>query len=172
MIERSGLITVSGKEMTVVGENLRPGDLAPTFTAQSQDFSDIDVLSATKGKVRILTALPSLSTSVCDRETRRFNEEAASLAKDIAIIAISTDLPYTQKNWCSAAGVDQVTVVSDHMHADFGSKYGCLIKEMRILRRSVFVVDRSGIVRYAAYMPALGIEPDYAAVLEAARKAL
>ncbi len=172
MIERSGLITVSGKEMTVVGENLRPGDLAPTFTAQAQDFSEVDVLAATKGKIRILAALPSLSTSVCDRETRRFNEEASNLSKDIAIVAISTDLPYTQKNWCGAAGVDQVMVVSDHMKAEFGSKYGCLLKEMRVLRRSVFVVDRSGIVRYAAYMPALGIEPDYAGVLEAARKAL
>jgi thiol peroxidase len=122
--------------------------------------------------VRIITALPSLETDVCDRETRRFNLEAAALSKDIVILAISTDLPYTQKRWCAAAGVDQVTVLSDHMSTDFGLKYGVLIKEVRVLRRAVFVVDRSGKLTYVAYMPALGIEPNYAEVLDAARAAL
>jgi len=172
MIERAGLITVAGKDMTVVGGNLVPGDLAPSFTVQNQDFENIDVLATTKGKVRILAALPSLSTSVCDRETKRFNEEAAHLDKGIVIVAISADLPFTQKNWCGATGVDQVMVVSDHMQLEFGGKYGCLVKEAHILRRSIFVVDRSGVIRYSAYMPAIGIEPDYAAVLEAAKNAL
>jgi len=129
-------------------------------------------LAGTAGKVRIITALPSLDTEVCDRETRRFNLEAAALSKDITILAISTDLPYAQKRWCGAAEVDQVTVLSDHMGLDFGTKYGCLIKEARILRRAAFVVDRSGKITYAAYMPALGEEPNYAEVLAAAQAAL
>jgi thiol peroxidase len=105
-------------------------------------------------------------------KTRRFNLEASALSKDIIILVVSTDLPYAQKRWCGAAGVDQVTVLSDHMSADFGLKYGCLIKEARVLRRAAFVVDRAGKIAYAAYMPALGVEPDYAAVLAAAKAAL
>lgn len=172
MRERKGLITVGGNEMTVVGEDLKPGDKAPPFSAQAQDWSRINVLKATRGKVRIILALPSLSTSVCDRETRKFNQEASGLDADVAVIAVSADLPFTQKNWCAAAGVERVMVVSDALKMAFGKKYGCLIKEARMLRRAVFVIDRSGVVRYSAYMPALGIEPDYAAVLEAARNAL
>lgn len=172
MLERKGLIVVGGIEMTVVGEDITPGDRAPGFSAQAQDWSKVDVLEATAGKVRIITALPSLSTSVCDRETRKFNEEASNLDEDIVLIAISADLPFTQKNWCAAAGIERAWVVSDHLDMEFGQKYGCMVKEGRLLRRAVFVIDRAGIVRYAAYMPALGVEPDYAAVIEAARNAL
>ena len=109
---------------------------------------------------------------MCDRETRKFNEEASKLSKNITILVISADLPWTQKRWCGAAGVDQVTTYSDSLKADFGKKYGCLIKEGRVLRRAVFVVDRKRVVRYAAYMPALGDEPNYEEVLAAARDAL
>jgi thiol peroxidase len=126
----------------------------------------------TAGKVRIIAAVPSLETDTCDRETRRFNQEASALGRDIVIEVVSTDLPYTQKRWCGAAAIEQVMVLSDHMTAEFGEKYGCLIKERRILRRAVFVVDRQDIVVYAAYMPALGVEPNYEEVLAAARAAL
>ena len=104
--ERFGLIQVGGKDATVLGDDLKVGDQAPDFTAQANDWSLVRGLADTAGKVRILAALPSLETDVCDRETRRFNQEAASLSKDIAIQVISTDLPYTQKRWCGAAGVD------------------------------------------------------------------
>jgi thiol peroxidase len=170
--ERFGLIKVGGKEATVVGDDLRVGDVAPEFTAQAQDWSLKRGLADTAGKVRIMAAVPSLDTEVCDRETRRFNQEAAALGKDIVIEVISTDLPYAQKRWCGAAGVDQVMTLSDHMNAEFAEKYGVLIKERRILRRAVFVVDKGNKVVYAAYMPALGDEPDYPQVLEAAKKAL
>jgi thiol peroxidase len=155
--ERFGLIKVGGKEATVIGDDLIVGGKAPEFT---------------EGKVRIIAAVPSLDTEVCDRETRRFNQEAASLSKDIVIEVISTDLPYTQKRWCGAAGVDQVMTLSDHMTAEFGEKYGVLIKERRILRRAVFVVGKDNKLVYVAYMPALGDEPNYSEVLEAAKKAL
>jgi len=171
-IERSGLIKFKGADATVLGQNLKEGDAAPEFSAQTTDWTPFDGLANTQGKVRIIAAVPSLDTEVCDRETRRFNLEASALSKDIIILVVSTDLPYAQKRWCGAAGVDQVTVLSDHMSADFGLKYGCLIKEARVLRRAAFVVDRAGKIVYAAYMPALGVEPDYEAILDAARTAL
>jgi len=172
MIERPGLIKFRGQEVTVLGADLKPGDAAPEFSVQTLEWSQFSGLANTAGKVRIIAAVPSLDTEVCDRETRRFNQEAAGLGKEIAILVISTDLPFAQKRWCGAAGVDQVTVLSDHKDADFGTKYGCLIKEARILRRAIFVVNRSGKIVYAAYMPALGEEPKYAEVLAAAQAAL
>jgi thiol peroxidase len=171
-MERTGLIKFKGREMTVAGPDLAPGDPAPDFTAQTLDWLPFKALAETAGKVRIIAAVPSLDTDVCDRETRRFHQEAAGLGADVAILAISMDLPWTQKRWCGAAGIDQVTVLSDHMLADFGSHYGTLMKEVRILRRAVFVVDRSNKITYSAYMPTLGDEPDYAAVLAATRAAL
>jgi thiol peroxidase len=171
-IERSGIFKFAGREVTIVGADVEAGQKAPEFTAQATDWSLVKGLKSTKGKVRIILSLPSLSTSVCDRESRRFNAEAAALGADIAILAISMDLPFTQKNWCAAAGIDRVVTLSDHLSAEFGKKYGVLIKEARAFRRAVFVVDRSGAIVYSAYMPALGDEPDYEAVLRAAREAL
>jgi len=170
--ERFGIIQVGGKDATVVGNDLAVGATAPDFTAQAQDWSLVRGLADTKGKVRIIAAVPSLDTEVCDRETRRFNHEAASLSGDIAIEVISTDLPYAQKRWCGAAGVDQVQTLSDHMNVEFGEEYGVLIKERRILRRAVFVVGKDDKLVYVAYMRKLGDEPDYAAVLDAAKVAL
>jgi thiol peroxidase len=170
--ERFGIVKFKGQDVTVIGADLKPGQAAPEFTVQSLDWAPFNGLADTQGKVRIISAVLSLDTDVCDRETRRFNQEAAALSKNIAILVISNDLPFTQKRWCGATGVDQVTVLSDHMSTDFGVKYGVLIKEVRFLRRAVFVVDRTGKLTYVAYMPALGDEPDYAEVLSAARAAL
>jgi thiol peroxidase len=170
--ERFGIVKFRGQDVTVIGADLKPGQAAPEFTVQGLDWAPFNGLANTQGKVRIISAVLSLDTDVCDRETRRFNQEAAALSKDITILVISNDLPFTQKRWCGAAGVDQVIVLSDHMSTDFGVKYGVLIKEVRFLRRAVFVVDRTGKLTYVAYMPALGDEPDYAAVLTAARAAL
>jgi thioredoxin-dependent peroxiredoxin len=170
--ERFGLIKVGGKDATVIGEDVKVGQAAPDFTVHTLDWSVKRGLADTAGKVRIIAAVPSLDTDVCDRETRRFNQEAAALSKDIVIEVISTDLPYAQKRWCGAAGVDQVMVLSDHMAAEFSEKYAVLIKERRICRRAVFVIGRDNKIAYAAYMPVLGDEPNYADVIEAARKAL
>ena len=170
--ERFGLIKVGGKDATVIGDDVKVGQAAPDFTVQALDWSVKRGLADTAGKVRIIAAVPSLDTDVCDRETRRFNQEAAALSKDIVIEVISTDLPYTQKRWCGAAGVEQVMVLSDHMNAEFSEKYGVLIKERRICRRAVFVIGKNDKVAYAAYMPALGDEPNYAEVIEAAKKSL
>jgi thiol peroxidase len=171
-IERKGLIQFGGADQTVVGPDIEVGQEAPAFTAVANDWSEIDPLAESQGKVRVLSAILSLETSVCDTETRRFNEAAAALGEDVAIFVLSHDLPFTQKRWCGAAGVDQVATLSDHKLGDFGPKYGVLLKEMRVLRRAVFVVDRGGKVTYADYMPALGVEPDYEAVLAAVKTSL
>ncbi len=172
VMERAGLLKFNGHDVTVLGPDVQVGQAAPDFTVVAQDWNTFSGLRDTAGKVRIIGSLPSLSTSVCDRETRRFNQEAASLDERIVILAVSMDLPFTLKNWCAAANVDRVNTLSDHMTGEFGQKYGVLLKDERIFRRAIFVVDQAGMVVYSAYMPALGDEPDYPQVLEAARRAL
>jgi len=172
VIERTGLLQVGGKDATIIGADVEIGQDAPQFKAHSLDWNYIDVLKETAGKVRIIAALPSIETGVCDRETRLFNEEAASLSDEIVIIPISTDLPYTQAKWCGAEGIDRIMMVSDHYDVSFGEQYGCLVKERRILRRAVFVVDKNDKIVYAEYMKALGEEPDYEAVLASAKSVL
>lgn len=169
---RKGIFKFHGEDVTIVGSDLKPGDQAPEFTAIGADWKPVKALESTQGKVRIIGSLPSLNTSVCDRETRRFNQEASGLSDDIVVIMVSMDLPFTLKNWCASAGVDRVLTLSDHQMAEFGEKYGVLIKEHRIFRRAIFVVDRNDKTVYAAYMPALGDEPQYEEVLSAARNAL
>ena len=137
-----------------------------------ETWSEVDPLDATRGQVRILAAVPSLDTAVCDLEMRRFNAEAVNLGDAVRIITVSTDLPVAQKRWCGAAGVERVVAVSDHLALEFGLKYGDLIKERRWLRRAVFVVDQADVLRYVAYMPKQGEQPDYEAVLAAVRELL
>jgi thioredoxin-dependent peroxiredoxin len=172
VIERAGLLNFAGREVVILGPDIEVGQKAPDFIVQAQDWSMFNGLPDTQGMVRIIGSLPSLSTSVCDRETRRFNQEATELDKRIIILTVSMDLPFTLNNWCTAAGIDRVKTLSDHQTGDFGEKYGVLVKDYRFFRRAVFVVDQSNTVVYSAYMPILGLEPSYANVLEAARRAL
>jgi thiol peroxidase len=171
-IERFGVIKFGGVDQTVVGPDLKPGDAAPDFVAVGNDWSDVHPIRASAGKVIVVASILSFETDVCDREVRRFNLEASGLGPDVHVCVLSMDLPYTQKRWCGAAGVDRVTTVSDSTHADFGPRYGCLVKEKRVLRRAMFVVGRDGKVTYADYMAALGDEPRYDDVLAAVKKAL
>ena len=161
-----------GQKVTIVGEDILPGADAPEFSGQSFDWSTVDVLEDTQGKVRIVGSLPSLNTPVCDKETRKFNEISELLGEDVVIVMLSMDLPWTQKHWCTASRVNQVIVLSDHINAEFGIKYGVLLEEPRILRRAIFVIDPDNQVRYAEYLPALGDEPDYDAVFKAAKEAI
>ena len=169
--ERSGIITFKGKPFTLVGPEIKVGDKAPDFKVVDNGLAPV-TLASYSGKIKVISAVPSLDTPVCDTETRRFNQEAAALSEDIIIWTISTDLPPTQKRWCGAAGVDRVKVVSDALNAEFGEKYGLLIKERRFLRRAVFVVNRDGVLTYVAYMLHNGLEPDYDEVIAAAKAAL
>jgi thiol peroxidase len=169
MAERSGAVTMRGNPLTLVGDELNIGDAAPDIEVLDNDLTPVK-LSNYKGKVCIVSTVPSLDTPVCDMETRRFNQEAANLDDDIVILTISTDLPFAQKRWCGAAGVEKVVTLSDHRDAAFGNAYGVLIKELRLLARAVFVVDKQGQIRYIQLVKEIAEEPDYDAVIAAAKE--
>jgi len=169
---RNDFFKLNDKFVTVLGDDVKVGDTAPEFTSVIPGWGTVNPLQESKGRVVVISAVPSLDTDVCDRETRRFNEEASKLSDDIVIYTISTDFPMAQKRWCGAAGVDKVKVISDVVDTDFGLKYGVLIKERRYFRRSVFIVGRDGKLTYVKYLPILGEEPNYDEVINAAREAL
>lgn len=166
MEERTGVITIHGDSLTLVGKEVKVGEKAPDFVALDNDLSPVE-FSSFQGKVCVISVVPSLDTPVCDIQTRRFNEEASKLGSDVVILTISMDLPFAQKRWCGAAGVDKVTTLSDHRDASFGASYGVLIKELRLLARAVFVVDRDGVVRYVQLVDEVTNEPDYESALDA-----
>ncbi|MBL8099495.1 MAG: thiol peroxidase [Anaerolineales bacterium] len=169
---RNDVFKLGDNFVTLLGDEVKVGDFAPEFTSVIAGWAKVNPLQDDKGKVIILSAVPSLDTDTCDRETRRFNEEASKLSDDIVIYTVSCDFPMAQKRWCGAAGVERVKVVSDVLDAEFGIKYGILIKERRYLRRSVFIVNREGKLTYVNYLPALGDEPNYDEVIAEAKKAL
>lgn len=169
MKERKGIITMRGNPLTLVGNEVKVGDVAPDFTALDNNLFPIN-LSSFRGKTCIISSVPSLDTPVCDTETRRFNEEGGRLGTDVVILTISMDLPFAQKRWCAAAGVNKVQTLSDHRDASFGIAYGVLIKELRLLARAVFLVDQKGIVQYIQLVKEVAKEPDYEEVLTALKK--
>ena len=169
---RTDVFKLGDKYATLLGDDVKVGDVAPDFTSVVSGWASVDPLAESKGKVIILSAVPSLDTDTCDRETRRFNQEAANLSDDIVIYTISTDFPMAQKRWCGAAGVERVKVVSDVVDTEFGLKYGVLLKERRYFRRAVFIVGRDGKLTYVNYLPKLSDEPDYDEVITAAKEAL
>ena len=166
MQERAGLVTMKGNPITLIGPELKVGDRAPDFVAIDNDLSQVS-LESFRGKVCIVSSVPSLDTPVCDMETRRFNSEASRLGDDVVVLTISMDLPFAQKRWCGAAGVDQVVTLSDHRDGAFGEAYGVLIKDLRLLARAVFVLDKEGTIRYLELVKEIASEPDYEAVLAA-----
>jgi thiol peroxidase len=170
MMERPGAATLQGNPVTLLGEELKAGDAAPDFTVLDNDLNPVS-LGDFKGKVLVIASVPSLDTPTCDMETRRFNTEASSLG-GVHILTLSMDLPFAQKRWCGAAGVERVQTLSDHRDASFGLAYGVLIKEMRLLAREVFVVDSQGIIRYVQLVKEISQEPDYDAVLAEVKKLL
>ncbi len=168
MTEQTGIMTIQGIPLTLIGEEVEVGKAAPDFEALDNDLNPVR-LSSLRGKVCVLSSVPSLDTPVCDVETRKFNEEAGRLSPDVAVLTISMDLPFAQKRWCGAAGVDRVQTLSDHRDAQFGTSYGVLIKELRLLARAVFVVDREGAIRYIQVVNEVTNEPDYDSVLDAVK---
>lgn len=171
MTERNDVITFKGSPLTLLGTPVAVGDTAPDFTVISNDLAPKG-LADYKGKVLILSAVPSLDTPVCDVETRRFNQEAANLDDDIHVLTISTDLPFAQARWCGAAGINAVETLSDHRDLDFGQAYGLIIKELRLLARAVVVVDRNGKITYEQIVSEVTDEPNYEAAIAAAKAAL
>ena len=165
--ERTGVITFKGNPLTLLGPGIKAGDKAPDFQVIAQDLSDVS-LSHFSGKPVLISVTPSLDTPVCDLQARRFNEEAATL-KGVEVLNISMDLPFAQKRWCGAANAHTVKVLSDHKRASFGKSYGALIKELRLLTRAIFVIDRSGTVKYVEYVPEVTAHPNYDAAIAAVK---
>ncbi|MFP4477204.1 MAG: thiol peroxidase [Desulfatibacillaceae bacterium] len=168
-MERNGAVTFQGNPLTLVGSEVTKGMKAPEFTLLKNDLTEAG-LSDFKGKVLIIAAVPSLDTHVCEMETKRFDEEVARLGDNVQLLVVSMDLPFAQARWIKDAGVKNVVALSDHRYADFGMGYGVLIKELRLLARSVFIVDTEGVVRYTQLVREVGNEPDYNEVLDAAKK--
>jgi thiol peroxidase len=165
--ERPAAVRFKGNPLTLIGHEVRVGSTAQDFQVLGQDLTPV-TWSTFKGKTVVISVVPSLDTPVCDAQTRRFNQEAAQLP-GAEILTISMDLPFAQKRWCGAAGIDRVTVLSDHRDGSFGTAYGVLIKELRLLSRAVFVVDASGTVRYVEYVPEVTSHPNYDAALASVR---
>jgi len=159
-------VTMFGNPMDLAGDELRVGDQAPDFTALDNDLKPIR-LGDLQARVIVLSSVPSLDTSVCDLETRRFNQEAAKLGDDVRIVTISMDLPFAQKRWCGLAGVTNVMTLSDYREASFGLRYGVLLKDLRLLARCVFVLGGDRRIAYAQLVHEVTHEPDYQSVLNA-----
>jgi len=160
-------VAMHGRPMTLVGDEMKVGTPAPDFKVTDNDMLPMKFLRTYGGKVAVISVVPSLDTPVCDLQTRRFNQEAVALGPDVGVLTISMDLPFAQKRWCGAAGVKAVRTFSDYQKAEFGKTYGVLIKELRLLARAVFIVDKDGIVKYAQIVPEVTKEPNYEEVLTA-----
>ncbi|UGB29803.1 thiol peroxidase [Metabacillus sp. B2-18] len=162
-------ITFKNNPVTLLGNEVNAGDQAPDFTVLANDLSPVS-LADSKGKVRIISVVPSIDTGVCDAQTRRFNEDASKL-ENVEVLTVSMDLPFAQKRWCASNGLENVKTLSDHRDASFGEAYGVLIKELRLLARSVFVVDSNDKVTYVEYVSEATNHPNYEAAIEAAKAA-
>ncbi|WP_181349865.1 thiol peroxidase [Thalassobacillus sp. CUG 92003] len=158
-------ITFKQKPVSIEGEPLNVGDEAPDFNVLATDLSEV-TLADYEGKVKLLSVVPSLDTSVCDSQTRRFNEEFNTM-EDVKVLTLSMDLPFAQKRWCGSAGAQIVDPLSDHRDASFGRAYGVLMKEMRLLARAVFVVDTHDIIQYVEYVQEATSHPDYDSAVKA-----
>lgn len=170
-MEKKNKVTLKGNPVTLIGNELKVGEKAPDFRALNIALEE-ETLGKFKNKIKLIASVPSLDTPVCDTEIKRFNDEVASLSKDIAIIFISMDLPFAQKRFCQAFDIKNVKTLSDHRNADFGEKYGVLIKELRLLARAIFIIDKEDKIRYIELVPEISSPPDYEKALVALKKAV
>ena len=158
--ERKGAVTFKGNPLTLIGPELKAGDKAPEFKLLAKDLSEA-TLANSKGKTRLISVVPSLDTPVCEAQTKRFNEEASKLPQNVAVFTVSMDLPFAQTRFCGAQKTDKITALSDHREASFGKAYGVLIKELRLLARSVFILGPDDKIQYAEYVKEVTQHPDY-----------
>ncbi len=171
MHERHGSVTFKGSPLTLVGTPPQVGARAPDFRALRGDLTPFS-LGQVAGKVVVVNSVPSLDTSVCAAQARRFNEEAAHLENGVKVLVVSMDLPFAQKRFCTTEGIANLETLSDHRDASFGTAYGMLIKELRLLARGVVVIGKDGNLRYHQLVPEVGQEPDYEEALAEVREAM
>lgn len=167
--ERTGVATVGGNPVTLLGPEIKVGDQAPDFKVNKDLMTEVS-LSDYAGKVKLISVVPSVDTATCDAQTRRFNVEADKLGDNVVILTISVDLPFAQSRFCGAAGIDKVITLSDYKHRDFGQAYGVLIKEIQLDQRAIFLVDADNTVRYVEYLTEMKEHPNYDAALAALRE--
>ncbi len=160
-------VALREQNFTLLGNPVAVGDKAADVTLTDGMTTTFRLLGDTAGKIRLISVIPSIDTGVCDAQTRRMNEEAASFGDNVVVLTVSADLPMAQKRWCGAAGVERVKMVSDHVDMAFGEAYGTWVKELRLDQRAIFIVDANDTVQYAEYVPAIPSHPDYAAALGA-----
>ncbi len=163
MEKRPNVVKFAGNPMTLLGKEIKVGDTALDFTALTPSLETLS-LSDTKGQVRVISVVPSVDTSVCDMQTRWFNEEAAKI-ENLTVLSISVDLPFALKKYCATKGIENIKVLSDHKELDFGLKYGFVIEELRLLARGIVIIDQNDIVRHVEYVPNVSDHPDYDKVL-------
>jgi thiol peroxidase len=163
--EREGVMTVSGKPRTLLGPELRVGDVAPNFRVADGAFKSVS-LADFKGRPVLISVVPSLDTGLCAKQTIRFNQELASMPADVVVLTISRDLAFAQKRFCEAEKIDRALVLTDAVWLEFGEKYGVLIKDMGLLARSVFLVDREGLLQHVEIVPEMSDPPDYDTALD------
>ena len=171
MEKRTGVVTFAGGPVTLVGPEVKVGRAAPDFTLLDNGLAP-KTLKDFAGKVKVISVVPSLDTGVCDAQTRWFNQDATKLSDDVVVLTVSMDLPFAQKRWCGAAGVENVVTLSDHKDASFGENYGFLIEELRLLTRGVVVIDKNDKVTYVEYVPEVTHAVNFDATIEAIKAAL
>ena len=164
--ERKGAVTFKGNPLTLIGPELKAGSSAPDFKLLAKDLSEV-TLASSKGKTRLISVVPSLDTPVCEAQTKRFNEEASKLPSNIVVLTVSMDLPFAQTRFCGAQKTDKITCLSDHRESSFGKAYGVLIKELRLLARSIFVIGPDDKIQYLEYVKEVTQHPDYDKALNA-----
>jgi thiol peroxidase len=169
--ERTGVATITGNPITLIGPELKVGDKAPDFTI-NKDLIEEASLADYDGKIKLISVVPSLDTSVCDAQTRRFNQEAAGLGDQVAVLTISVDLPFAQSRFCSVAGIENLDTLSDYKFHSFGKSYGVLIKELQLDMRSIFILDKDNTIQYVQYLTEMTEHPDYDAALNAVKALL
>jgi len=169
-VERAAAVTLGGNPLTLVGPAIKVGDKAPGFTVMGNDWKLVR-FDNFGGKPALISSILSVNTGICDAEIKRFNEAAGKLGDKAQFFTISTDLPCSQSIWCGNTGVKNVKTYADHMETSFGLAYGTLVKELRILSRAIFVIDKNGAVSYVEYVPEIGQHPDYEHALAAIQKA-
>jgi len=170
-MERKGIVTVKGNPVTLIGTEVKVGDKAPDFPVVNSDLKEVR-LRDFGGKTKLISVSASLDTPVCDMQARRFNQEAALLPQDVVILNITMDLPFAISRFCTTASIDKVQAFSDHRDASFGNAYGILIKELRLLARSIFIIDKNDVIRYIEIVPELTNHPDYNKAISALKKLL
>lgn len=163
-------ITLNGNAIAVRGEEVREGELFPSFCLTGVDMKDV-TNQEVQGKVAVFLTVPSLDTPVCSVEAKKFNDEVCSLSEKVAVVVVSRDLPFAQKRWCGAEGATRVKTASDYKLRTFGEATGTDWSDAGLLARAVFVTDTTGKVRYVEYVPEIAQEPNYEAA-KAAVKAL